>query len=1255
MTDPTLPTQLLPADLAGLPEPGDLGARVRAGEVRLDWSRVAALDADVLALLLAPVDAVADAAALALATLAPALRPVVEDELEVAALRRQRAAARAAATPPAPAPAVVEPAPSAAPLLAPPSMRAIRDELVDLALADLRGPIGGPRETLSDRRDSPIDLYPLGSLAPRERNEEVDDDAELATTGTSGTDDNAPNPGAPAPRRRRPSALGLSCSVDPAEREIRVRARWGAYHRVDADDAADPVVADASGEGPARVWQRVPQESAWVTIPLRTERAQTELVDDDGAGQIELAWRVRRKGEGPWLVTIFLANGRTEPARNKARAWLFQAELEVAGVDDRAVFVARPARSRPDDKEEEARLTMVYRHRREFAVGHAIAVDAELAPGGERALRLRTTAAPRYEIAPTAAPDPGSDPRFAGLQLDMRQLAALDGPGVAAALAPLASGYRAWIAEQRARVATDPTFADHGYAPQAALASCEAAAERIEEGLALLRDDAQAARAFAFMQRAMADQRVRTTWVQGKKDDPGLPLAAVDVPRNHSWRPFQLAFILLGLPALTRLDHPGRSVDDTAIADLLWFPTGGGKTEAYLGLTAYTLAIRRLQGVVAGRDGGYGVGVLMRYTLRLLTLQQFQRAAALMCACEVVRAEDPATWGEEPFRLGLWVGSAATPNTTERAADSQRGGGVGQGTVAQLQACPWCGARIDPKRHIKVDVTRGRSLVYCGDGQECVFGQKKRPDEGLPVVLVDDEIYRLLPGLIIATVDKFARVPWLGKAAGLFGAVNKRCDRHGFWAPDLDDADSHRAAPGLPAARSHPALPARPLDLVIQDELHLIAGPLGSMVGLYETALDALWTWEVDGRPVRPKVVASTATIRRAATQVKALFLRDVQVFPPQGLDIEDSCFAREQSLAEVPGRLYLGICVPGMRHRTVLIRVYVALLAAAETLRQRYGAGLIDPYLTLLGYFGAIRELAAMMRAVQDDVPQRLAHMSERGLADRKDLRVDELTSRISSERIPAMLEALERPFTDARPRRGESWQERPLDVVLSTNMVSVGVDVPRLGLMVVAGQPKATAEYIQATSRVGRRHPGLVVTVYHGSRPRDLSHYERFGHDHATFYRNVEPLSVTPFSTGAVDRGLPAVLVALARHGDPALTPNGAAAQAPARKESLDRAVATIRRRADYIADDPLLRDQIGQRGQYLSEKWRSDAQKQVGSRLGYQGTSDGATRGLLGLAGSDDPGPFACPNSLRNVESPVPLILRVPQRDWGGEEQR
>jgi hypothetical protein len=393
----------------------------------------------------------------------------------------------------------------------------------------------------------------------------------------------------------------------------------------------------------------------------------------------------------------------------------------------------------------------------------------------------------------------------------MKELGETPTSALGSKLRPLLTSYAAWIGEREADLA-NPDMAPHQAPGRAALDRCREALGRIEAGLDLLLEDEQAAEAFRFANLAMWQQRVHTIISMKRRRDEPVDERAIDVAANRSWFPFQLAFVLLNLPGITRLDHPDRSEGAEAIADLLWFPTGGGKTEAYLGLAAYTMGLRRLQGKVAGRPGEFGVAVLMRYTLRLLTIQQFQRATALVSACEVIRRGDDAKWGKEPFRIGLWVGNKTTPNTTDQAAESiqQEHGGKYKksagGSPAQLNHCPWCGSKINPGKDIKVEVfTKGRcrTISFCGDVLgRCPFSAKNSPLEGVPVVVVDEEIYRRLPTMLIATVDKFAQMPWNGKVQMLFGQVEGYCSRHGFRSPELEDADSHPKKDKHPPART---------------------------------------------------------------------------------------------------------------------------------------------------------------------------------------------------------------------------------------------------------------------------------------------------------------------------------------------------------------------------------------------------------------------------------------------------------------------
>jgi hypothetical protein len=1141
-----------------------------------------------------------------------------------------------------------------------PTAAAIRDELHGLVFADLHGPLGGETEEFGNER--PTDRYIVGRLAPNGSLIEPDTQDETADAGGADRADlgeDPPEPSAPNIVSLAPSALGCTVYVAGDTAELAVHAEWAWYRRT---------VPETETEH-ARVWQRVPVHGS-ARITLADGELGPEPLNSEHP-QVLLRGRARRHA-GNWLVSLFLVNAQARPPTLPDSAWLFQAGLVLSGPGHEPVFLPRPDTTSGGDqadRAEQRRLAMAYRACPEFAVGHGTGVHVKPADGDPmRAIEVATAAVPSYEIPFTGVPEPGTDddlPWLDGLQLDMRRLAELELPQLVAALTPLAAGYRAWIDQQEARI-TDPTSHLAGYAQDAAdaVAAARRAADRIEAGIEVLEGDEDALAAFRFANQAMYLQRVHTLAAEARTRDAALSideaLAQLTDPENHSWRPFQLAFVLLNVPSLADPAHPERADGGTALADLLWFPTGGGKTEAYLGLTAFVLAIRRRRADVGGLDAREGVAVLMRYTLRLLTIQQFQRAAALICACETIRQDAEAVWGENPFRIGLWVGARVTPNRTDDADDwlkQQRGGrralARAVGSPHQLVSCPWCGSALEAGRDITVNMVTRRTVITCPD-PFCPFGAGLGGGEGLPVVVVDEEIYRLLPSLIIGTVDKFAQLTWRGETQGLFGRVTRRCTRHGYVTRDTmardwelsSETSQHPAKGSEPAGRIERVGPLRPPDLIIQDELHLISGPLGSMVGLYESAVDRLATWEfAHGRRARPKVVASTATARRSSRQIGALFDRRTEVFPSPGLDIGDSFFARQRPVAPAaegyaPGRRYVGICAHGIRMKSTLIRVYVSVLGAAQKLHEKYGGNEVtDPYMTLVGYFNSLRDLGGMRRLVEDDVSARLTRADERGLARRYDPLLRELTSRLSSTDIPEVLGHLAVPFVRDRPK----GERRPIDVLLATNMIAVGVDVQRLGIMVVANQPKSSAEYVQATSRIGRRAPGLVFTVFNWARPRDLSHYEKFEQFHATIYRQVEPLSVTPFADRAVDRGLTGVLVALVRDLGDAYNANLRAAAFDRNDELADHIVRYLKRRAGNVSGDNAV--SVGVEGELDARLDQWDRERGMpGRRLAYD-RPNGASDDVVGLLRRPEEGPWrpmTCQTSLRNVDQGIRLLL-------------
>ena len=695
-----------------------------------------------------------------------------------------------------------------------------------------------------------------------------------------------------------------------------------------------------------------------------------------------------------------------------------------------------------------------------------------------------------------------------------------------------------------------------------------------------------------------------------------------------------------------------------ATVDLLFFPTGGGKTEAYFGLAAFTMVLRRLRHPEQKGREGAGVSVIMRYTLRLLSLDQLSRAAGLVCALELEREKDSARYGEWPFEIGLWVGKAATPNVLGYKGDGRsdsartkarqfKADPKGKPSPIPLENCPWCGTRFGPNSFTLLpNDDEPRELRIVCTNFECDF-TRERP---LPIVAVDEQLYRRLPAFLIATVDKFASLPWVGQAGVLLGGA-ERYDGAGFYGGAEPGKGSRLPAP-LP-----------PPDLIIQDELHLISGPLGTMAGLCEAAIEALCIRESGGHAIRPKIIASTATVRRAQDQIQALFARPLtQVFPPPGPDRRDSFFAKMVPSSQTPARLYLGVAAQGRNPKVIMRKVWLALMGVAERAYRDAGGqkneqNPADPYMTVLGYFNGLRELGGARRILEEEVQNTIkAYGSRKRIGEARGLFQDrktfsevvELTSRVSTDKV-AEARRRETPFHKIEQR---------VDCAIATNMISVGLDIARLGLMVVVGQPKTHAEYVQATSRVGRdeKRPGLVVTLLNIHKPRDRSHYERFRHYHETFYRSVEVASVTPFSARALDRGFAGALVGLARHSRAELTPAQgveriADVRAGLERLLLDRFLERVRQQpfADEAEREERLRS-VQNRIVDLLDSWRKifDDYRAAGVNVQHQKYELKQPKPLLREIldkdfESERHRKFRANRSLRDVEPEVNLFLK------------
>ncbi|GEB50337.1 helicase-related protein [Streptomyces cacaoi] len=1037
-----------------------------------------------------------------------------------------------------------------------------RDEFVSYLRRQLVGPAYAEDETLvdpPDRRYLMGTLYPRGvSLSEHSRDDGEQDFAENQA-GSGEEDGFADDPVAEA-NAWLPSSLGFSFFTD-ADR-VRVTCSASRYLTF--------------REGGRRSWRRQPRLASTETVTVGQASPIGVL---DGHGLLHVRWRAFGEGH---LVTCVLANGHDEEesAHKDRDLMLFQAEVEATTVGGRIMEYPSTRLTSRDEEEEELRVQ--YRRVITRAVGHGCAVEWD--DDGE-VDTVRAEVMPQQVVHHIKPDGPVS--------LPVLRLAHLSQPVPAAELRDelqhFVEGYRAWYDHQQ-------TVAD-GFGPWAAepagriLRRIETALNRMVRGVEAItaptRAGEDAREAFRLANRAMALQmlhsRPELAGNRRRRTDPVLELTEPD--GSYAWHPFQLAFFLLVVEGLMYPEH-----EDRETVDLIWFPTGGGKTEAYLLTACFEILWRRLR---FGAQGG-GTAVLSRYTLSLLTTQQFQRTATAVCALEYIRKghDGPLekSLGEEPVSIGLWVGRETTPNRVDAAQEELEALKQMEEPDDRflLERCPWCGTEIVPQRYrsdrdfgIRAD---GATTYFFCPRDSCVFHER------LPVSVVDEQMYEEPPTFLLGTVDKFARLAWEPRAGRLFGGNGKR-------APSL----------------------------VIQDELHLLAGPLGTTVGLYESAVLELCR----RGGTAAKVIASTATIRRSQEQVQNLYGRTAQLFPPPGLDAGHSYFASPDE--KKPGRMYVGVMAQGHTASTSTVHVGAAALQASEEVCD--DDTLRDAYWTVVAYHNSLRELGRTVTIARDDIPARLEHLTQNETHRREldDDSVVELTSNISRAAQPRLLERL-----------GKNFKSRDsVSFLATTNMLSVGVDVPRLGLMLMNGQPKTTSEYIQATSRVGRRHvPGLVVTLFRSTKPRDRSHYESFGVYHRSLYRHVEPTSVTPWSLPSRDRALHAVLTILVRHGIGLAAENRAG-------ELLEHQ-AEVERVRDILVDhvcraDPSEASAAADQLDKLVESWKQEAEnaRVDGGRLYYQ-PQGRQHASLLRDFGKQD-GMWPTLQSMRNVDRECLVVVR------------
>jgi hypothetical protein len=1025
-----------------------------------------------------------------------------------------------------------------------------------------------------------------------------------------------------------PSALGFSAFVEIPQSGFRIYVKAGRYNSGTLSEELSK-----GREKPPKAYFRESLDTEIIVeardIPTVSERIKMfHIKKDDNSTGLLLNITNRStedmESNNRKLITFTLINNKecSDKHRINNEDCFFQVELAVQAADSSDCFLPYPEKKLNAEMDDLKANQLLYRNHRSYAVGHGCA--ASWKETERRATEICTEIIPNYEVKPILPA------QFEDVSLKMYEMSDYGNlDNTIRNLAEMCNKYEAWIVKQQ-DIIDSAIQDDYRDVAETHIEKCMECLGRMRDGIKLIQTDNKVRRAFNLMNRAMLMQQLRyglklREWKldENKKtviDPPQFP----DIHNKStwpiglgSWRPFQVAFVLMNLKCMANPEDSERE-----IVDLIWFPTGGGKTEAYLGLTAFTVFLRKLRNPMDS-----GTTVLMRYTLRLLTAQQYQRAASLICACEVIRKESQGELGNERITIGLWVGESLTPNKMSDAVSSFND--LEQGRSKEnpfiMLKCPWCGAQMGPASAIKSAPIKGykkkgrpsRIVFECHDSN-CDFSTG---EFNLPLQVIDEEIYNNPPTLIIGTVDKFAMLPWKPEAKSLFGYRN-----------------GGRVTPP---------------ELIIQDELHLISGPLGSMVGHYETLINELCLNKADDRKIKPKIVASTATISRAKEQGNALYncgKDNVFQFPPQCIDAGESFFAYEDKNAK--GRLYIGVHASGLpSHATTQVRVISALLQAIKS-ENVTNENERNHYWTILNYFNSIRELGHAATLTRADIPEYLNAMWNRkgikktveGDSRRFINRAMELTSRISNNEIPEALQSLEVDYPAGEGRH-------PVDICLATNMISVGVDVPRLGIMTVIGQPKTTSEYIQATSRVGRSKdgPGMVVVIYNTSKPRDRSHYEHFNTYHSKIYSYVEPTSVTPFAAPVRERALHALLVGFIRFmGNPT---NEISPQPMPDEQLIEEIKEIIASRIDNIDPDEventlkLFDERIDEWKRYYPAKYGSFSAPQSELQLMYpSGTSPHSE-----WEGKS----WATPTSMRNVDAncEAKVVGRYP--DFSEEE--
>ena len=1065
----------------------------------------------------------------------------------------------------------------------------IRDILQD----EIQKEIVGPHEIdeTFPNNDSPKSRYISGVLYPIQT-PILEEDVSNSSVQIRDPENNEDSEKISINVGTKPSSMGLTCNIPKNQKIIMAYVSYGRYIHPDSSELKKEEKESSPGKKIIENndkekwpdWKRIDHEFPPISIDPSKKSGRIELEP-----KIFFRYFINENPNRDYLsLNVFITNESTIEKKDYVNdlVCVFQPKIKLTSPDSSKIFLniskSSPEKIKKTPPGERINL-FLFRNFKHFATGKNCAVEWDLGETEEHTNWVQTTFTPHF-LVPEIKPRKLSNEIEESLKME-NLFKIKNFNEYSKILEPVFHGYENWIIEleqqkekwKKSSTDYEKNFLSPSDVPQQCIDECRDALNRIKEGIRIIATDQNVGESFRFANEVMYHNILHSQWAKQNREKIALGATISEDGPNEKlyespkWRLFQLAFLLLNVESLINPKSSNRST-----ADLLWFPTGGGKTEAYFGVIAFLLSFRRLKThnvdekkpTVEEELDRYGVSVIMRYTYRLLTLQQFQRAITLFCSCEYIRmknSDNREKFGSEPFLVGLWVGHDSTPNSFSEAKkiiEQKRNNPnffVEKTDPIQLLSCPWCGRELNAfnyefeQPYDSLEKLKPKRIrIRCH--KNCFFGKPGEPERVIPAVFVDEDIRNLRPSLLIATVDKFAQISWNWRYSTLFGNVSQYCKDHGYRpgnAPSTNTREhcnhSRKIKFRNGEEKEIPVIQVNrklaPPELIIQDELHLIAGPLGTLTGLYETAIDILCT---DVQNIKPKIIASTATTKKSDVQLKMIFnSTDTKIFPPQGFEFGDSYFAKVLPIGkDNPGKLHLGVCSTSVSGHNVNSRIAACLLRKIRHIREnknqfhfngkilKFTDNDLDPYYTLVNYYNTIKSLGAAVRMYEDTIPSYIGGINKtseskfqrENNADVSPVNIiskEELTGRINASKIPKILQHVEAKLGD----------KEVLDALLCTNMLSVGVDVERLNVMVINGQPKSTSEYIQASGRIGRKFPGIVVTNYTYIRPRDLSYFENFIQFHSTYHKSVEPGTLTPFACRARDRGLTGMFIALAR----------------------------------------------------------------------------------------------------------------------------